>query len=153
MLIKISNFYRDNNFILISNNKFKERHLGYAENMRTLSGINCGLQSLVSYIDARNNGATPQVATTQFAGNIFNGLARNEVAYEMQRFGNPVGNTINLYAGYGNPVSNTIGTLGLMSACTPWMFFNSPCCYSYSMNYSYGMMPYGMGWGMGGFCC
>ena len=139
--------------------------MSYAENMRTLSGINCGLQSLVSYIDARNNGENPQVATANFAGNIFNGLARNEIAYEMQKFGNPVGNTINLYAGYGNPVSNTIGTLGLMSACTPWMFFNSPCCYGgfgmgMGMGYGYGygmgmgMMPYyGMGWGMGGFCC
>lgn len=131
--------------------------MSFADNMRTLSGINCGLQSLVSYIDARNNGVTPQVATAQFAGNIFNGLARNEVAYEMQRFGNPAGNLINLYAGYGNPVSNTIGTLGIMSACTPWMFFNTPCCYGgFGMGYGYGMgmMPYyGMGWGMGGFCC
>lgn len=132
--------------------------MSYADNMRTLSGINCGLQSFVSYLDARNNGIDPRIATTQFAGNIFNGLARNEVAYEMQRFGNPVGNMINLYAGYGNPVSNTIGTLGLMSACTPWMFFNSPCCYGgYGMGYGMGMMPYygmyGMGWGMGGFCC
>lgn len=129
--------------------------MSYADNMRTLSGINCGLQSLVSYIDARNNGIAPQIAATQFAGNIFNGFARNEVAYEMQRFGNPVGNMINLYAGYGNPVSNTIGTLGIMSACTPWMFFNSPyCCGGYGMGYGMGMMPYyGMGWGMGGFCC
>lgn len=130
--------------------------MSYASDMRTLSGINCGLQSLVSYIDAKNNGVPAQVATAQFAGNIFNGLARNEVAYEMQRFGNPMGNMINLYAGYGNPVSNTIGTLGLMSACTPWMFFNSPCCYGgFGMGYGcgMGMMPYGMGWGYGGFFC
>lgn len=128
--------------------------MSFANDMRTLSGINCGLQSLVSYIDARNNGVAPQVATTQFAGNIFNGLARNEVAYEMQRFGNPVGNMINLYAGYGNPVSNTVGTLGLMSACTPWMFFNTPCCYGgFGMNYGYSMGMYNMGWGMGGFWC
>ena len=35
------------------------------------------------------------------------------------------GNVINMYSGYGNPVSNTIGTLGLMGACTPWMYFNT----------------------------
>jgi len=154
---KIVNFLIITDFIYLSNNKFKERILSHAEDMRVLSGINCGMQSLVSYLDAKNNGVTPQVATAQFAGNLFNGLARNEVAYEMQRFGNPIGNTINLAAGYGNPVSNTIGTLGLMSACSPWMFFNSPCCYSSYGMMGYGMAPYygiyGMGWGMGGFCC
>lgn len=123
--------------------------MSYADNMRTLSGINCGLQSLVSYIDAKNNGVPTQIAATNFVGNIFNGLARNEVAYEMQRHGNPAGNMINLYAGYGNPVSNTIGTLGIMSACSPWMFFNSPWC-GYGM-YSPYMMNFG--WGMGGFWC
>ena len=56
--------------------------------------------------------------------------------------------TINMYAGYGNPVSNTIGTLGLMSACSPWMFFNCP-------SYMFCPPPMGfwgsMGMGFGGF--
>lgn len=131
--------------------------MSHADFMRTSTGIICGLQSLIAYQNAKADGADPRVATAQFAGNIFNGLARNEVAYEMQRYGNSFGNIMNLYAGYGNPVSNTVGTLGLMSAFTPWMFFNSPCCYGgFGMGYGYGMgmMPYyGMGWGMGGFCC
>ncbi len=119
--------------------------------MRTMTGLTCGMQSLVSYIDARQSGVPANVASVNFAGNLFNGLARNEVAYEMQRFGNPMGNLINMYAGYGNPVSNTVGTLGLMSACSPWMFFNTPCCYGgFGMGYGFGFSPM---WGMGGFWC
>ena len=119
--------------------------------MRTTTGIICGLQSYNTYLDQKSSGVEPNVAAANLAGNIFNGLARNEVAYEMARFGNPMGNLINMSAGYGNPVSNTIGTLGLMSAFSPWMFFNSPCCYG-GMGYGM-MMPYGMNWGMGGFWC
>ena len=99
--------------------------MGYAENMRILSGINCGLASLVGYANMKNNGVGTNNATAATFGNLLNGLSRNEVAYEMQKMGNPVGNNINMYAGYGNPVSNAIGTMGLMSACSPWMFFNS----------------------------
>lgn len=125
--------------------------MSHADFMRTSTGIICGLQSLNTYLDQKSSGVNPQVATTNLVGNIFNGLARNEVAYEMARFGNPAGNMINLYAGYGNPTSNAAGTLGLMTACSPWMFFNSPCCYG---GYGFGMMPYGFGgWGMGGFWC
>jgi len=119
--------------------------MGYAENMRILSGINCGLASLVNYGEQRVNGTNPQYAAINLLGNIGNGLARNEIAYEMQKCGNPVGNTINMYAGYGNPVSNAIGTMGLMSACSPWMFFNAPCQMFYSPMPMCGM--YG-----GGFC-
>ena len=119
--------------------------MGYAENMRILSGINCGLASLVNYADMRNNGVNPSYATMSLFGNVANGLARNEVAYEMQKWGNPVGNTINMYAGYGNPISNAIGTMGLMSACSPWMFFNSPCC-MYSPMPLYGFCG-GLGYG------
>ncbi|MDY6309645.1 MAG: hypothetical protein SPL73_00985 [Cyanobacteriota bacterium] len=123
--------------------------MGHAETMRTLTGISCGLQSLNSYLDARQKGQTPQVATTNLVGNIFNGLMRNEMAYDMQKCGNSAGNILNSTIGYGNPTSNAIGTLGMMSAYayTPWMFFNSPCCfnYNYSMNYSY--------FGGGGFYC
>lgn len=113
--------------------------MGFAENMRIMSNINCGLASLVSYGQQRTNGVNPQYATMNLFGNLTNGIARNEVAYEMQKFGNPVGNTINMYAGYGNPVSNAIGTMGLMGACSPWMFFNSP-------SYMFSPMPM-----MGGF--
>lgn len=129
--------------------------MGFAENMRILSGINCGLASLVNYIDMRNNGVNPNYATMSLFGNIGNGLARNEVAYQMQSMGNPIGNDINMYAGYGNPVSNAIGTMGLMSACSPWMFFNSPCCcYSPMSYYGGGMMGYNMGYGYSsGFYC
>lgn len=120
--------------------------MGYAENMRILSGINCGLASLVNYGEMRNNGVNPSYAAMSLFGNIGNGLARNEVAYEMQKWGNPIGNTINMYAGYGNPVSNAIGTMGLMSACSPWMFFNSPCMF-YSPMPMYGGFCGGLGYG------
>ncbi len=116
--------------------------MGFAENMRIMSNINCGLASLVTYGQQRTNGVNPQYATMNLFGNLTNGIARNEIAYEMQRFGNPVGNTINMYAGYGNPVSNAIGTMGLMSACTPWMFFNTP-------SYMFSPMPMGFYSGMG----
>jgi len=101
--------------------------MGFAENMRILSNINCGLASLNTYLDQRiNGGVAPQYAVMNLIGNLGNGFARNEIAYGMQKYGNPIGNTINMYAGYGNPVSNTIGTLGIMSAFNPWLFFNQP---------------------------
>ena len=122
--------------------------MGFAENMRILSNINCGLASAVGYLQQRNMGVSPAYAGGNLIGNLMNGAVRNEVAYEMQKWGNPVGNTINMYAGYGNPVSNTIGTLGLMSACSPWMFFNCP-------SYMFCPPPMGfwgsMGMGFGGF--
>ena len=107
--------------------------MGFAETMRILSNINCGLASGVSYLEMRNNGVNPGCALGNFFGNIYNGFARNEIAYGLERMGSPIGNTINLYAGYGNPVSDAIGTLGLLNACSPWMFFNMPGC----------IMPYG----------
>ena len=133
--------------------------MGYADTMRIMSNINCGLASAVSYLDQRTNGVPAGYAGLNLFGNLANGIARNEVAYEMQLYGNPMGNTVNKFAGYGNPVSNTIGTLGLMSACmfNPWMYFNS-------CNYFYNPMPMmgggyfaGMGMGfnpmMGGMGC
>ncbi len=125
--------------------------MSHADFMRTTTGIICGLQSLNTYLDQKSSGVNTPAATANLFGNIFNGLARNEVAYEMARWGNPVGNIINMYTGYGNPTSNAAGTLGLMTACTPWMFFNNPLCYS---GMGWGTMPYGYGgWGMGGFWC
>lgn len=122
--------------------------MGFAENMRILSNINCGLASGVTYLEQRTNGVAPQYAAMNLFGNLTNGIARNEIAYGMQRFGNPVGNTINMYAGYGNPVSNAFGTYALMGAVSPWMFFNSP-------SYMFSPMPMGfyggMGMGFGGF--
>lgn len=119
--------------------------MGFAENMRILSNINCGLASGVSYLEQRNQGVPAQYASMNLFGNLANGIARNEVAYGMQKFGNPVGNTINMYAGYGNPVSNAFGTYALMGAVSPWMFFNSP-------GYMFSPMPMGFyGGGMGFF--
>ena len=106
--------------------------MGFAENMRIWSGINCGLASLVGYTQMKSNGVDTNTAIGATAGNVLNGLARNEVAYEMQKMGNPVGNMINMYAGYGNPVSNAIGTAGLLGACSPWVFFNAPCTMFYT---------------------
>lgn len=120
--------------------------MGFAENMRILSNINCLLGSGVTYLEQRQQGVDATSAGINLFGNIGNGVIRNQVAYEMQSVGNPIGNTINMCAGYGNPVSNTFGTMALMSACTPWMFFNSPYCGMYSM----GMSPYGGCFG-GGF--
>lgn len=108
--------------------------MGYAETIRTLSDINCGLASLVSYGQMRNNGISPYYAGMGLVGNLANGLVRNEIAYGMQRMGNPWGNNINALSGYGNPYSNAIGTLGLMYANAPWMYFG--CCSPY-----FGTMP------------
>ncbi|MCM1339864.1 MAG: hypothetical protein NC191_09355 [Muribaculaceae bacterium] len=121
--------------------------MGFAENMRIMSDINCALASGVTYMEQKQNGVPGCYAMKNLFGNLTNGFMRNEIAYGMQRCGNPVGNNINLYAGYGNPVSNTIGTLGILGACTPWMFFNQPsymfCCPNFGF-YS------GMGMGFGG---
>lgn len=98
--------------------------MSFADTMRILSNINCGLASVDTYISQRQSGATVANASYNLFGNLINGFARNEVAFGMQCWGNPMGNAINMFAGYGNPVSNAIGTLGLMSAnCSPWMFF------------------------------
>ena len=98
--------------------------MSFADTMRIWSNLNCGLASMVSYGQMRQNGVTPYYATMGLFGNLTNGIMRNEMAYGMQLMGNPTGNTINMYAGYGNPISNAIGTIGIMSACTPWTFFN-----------------------------
>lgn len=99
--------------------------MGFAENMRIMSNINCGLASLVSYGEQRTNGVNPQYAAMNLFGNLANGISRNEVAYEMQKQGNSLGNMVNMYSGYGDSIANTLGTLRLMSVCNPWMFFNS----------------------------
>lgn len=96
----------------------------FADNMRILSNINCTLASMNSYMEQRSNGVSAQQAQFNFFGNMANGIARNEIAYGMQRHGNPIGNNVNLYAGYGSNEANQIGTMGLLSAnCSPWMFF------------------------------
>jgi hypothetical protein len=119
--------------------------MSYADNMRILSNINCSLASGVSFLDQTQNGVSTSNALGNMFENLANGYARNEIAYEMQRWGNPVGNCINMYSGYGNPVSNTIGTLGILGACSPWVYFNQPpfaFCTPYMP-----MLPFG-----GGFC-
>lgn len=95
----------------------------FAKNMFTWSNINCGLASLVSLIQQRNDGVPAGQAAINFAGNLANGFGRNSVAAQMQLYGNPTGNMINAMAGYGNPYSNFVGTTALMSACSPAMFF------------------------------
>lgn len=125
--------------------------MGFADNMRTLSNINATLASLVTYGQQRQSGVPAQTAAMNLFGNMANGYIRNDIAYGMQKMGNPVGNTINLYAGYGNPTSNYIGTTALFTAnINPWMMFN---CYSYmppmpmmggfysNMGMGFGMMP------------
>lgn len=121
--------------------------MGFAENMRIMSGINCGLASLVNFGEMRQAGVDRNYAIGSLFGNLGNGFMRNEVAYEMQKFGNPMGNLVNMYAGYGNPVSNAVGTMGLMGACSPWMFFNAPCGMFYTPSFS----PFFGGLGFGEF--
>jgi hypothetical protein len=118
--------------------------MGFAETMRILSNINCGLASGVSYLEQKQNGVSTTCALGNLFGNLANGVTRNEIAYNMQCWGNPTGNFINMYSGYGNPVSNTIGTLGLLGACSPWVYFNQPTCFLSPYT------PYGCGGGFFG---
>jgi len=114
--------------------------MGFAENMRILSNINCALASTNTYLEQTTNGVDNRYAAANLFGNLANGVARNEIAYDMQRHGNPAGNTINLYAGYGNSAANAFGTWGIMNACSPWMFFNS-YCYNTPMTMNYYSSP------------
>ena len=128
--------------------------MSYASTMFTLSNINCGLASAVSFMQDRQAGVPPQYATGRLLNNVSNGLWRNSVAYDMQMHGNPVGNNINMFAGYGNPVSNAFGTLGIMSACTPAMFFG--CCSTPMFRPMPGPIAFGHfgpGFGCGCFSC
>lgn len=124
--------------------------MGFAENMRILSNINCGLASFNTMMEQRSNGVNYTTTGLTLGQNLSNGIIRNEMAYDMQKHGNPVGNLVNMYAGYGTPEANTAGTLGMMSAymCNPWGFFNSPLC-SYMCG-PMSMTPY-MSMGMPGY--
>lgn len=117
-----------------------------ADTMNVWSGLNCTLASVVSLINDRNNGVPTNYAIANFAGNMANGLGRNMIAAQMQKYGNPMGNLINMAVGYGNPYSNFIGTTALMSACTPAMFFGC-------MPYMPPVMPFWGGFRCGGFWC
>ena len=135
--------------------------MSFADTMRVWSNLNCTLASLNSYGQDRLNGVSAGEAVTNLFGNMANGVVRNEIAYDMQLHGNPMGNVINSYAGYGNSASNAIGTMGLMTSCTPWMFFNCfpmlGCGYP-MMGCGYPMMGYSMPmmgmpmFGVYGFC-
>lgn len=114
---------------------------GYADTMRIWSDINCTLASLTSYGQQKAEGVSTGQAVANLFGNITNGFVRNDIAYMMQRHGDYLGNAVNMYAGYGNQTSNMIGTLGLMSACSPWSFFNMGMCYSPMMGYPMCGMP------------
>ena len=127
--------------------------MSYASIMKDGCNLLNALACTNTALGAITNGANPTVAITKSLGIFTYGCLRNEIAYDMQCHGNPVGNMVNLYSGYGNTVSNAVGTMGLMSACSPWMFFN---CYSYCpppMNFCSPMAGFG-GFGvMGGFWC
>ena len=134
--------------------------MGFADTMRILSNINCGLASFNTYMDMRSNGVNKGQALTSLFGNLGNGMIRNEIAYDMQRWGNPVGNVINMYAGYGTPEANYNGMAGLLCANTAFMYTMSPWmysrCYSFmpmmtmpmTMNYNFNYLM-----GCGGFIC
>ncbi len=128
--------------------------MGYAETMRILGGINCGLASIVNYAGMRQNGVDPGYAAMSLNQNIFNGIARNEMAYMMQKHGCSFGNNINMAYGFGNPVSNSFATAAFLNVSTPWMAFNycNPMMYYSPMP----MTPFcgGLGYGMSpGFWC
>lgn len=100
--------------------------MGFAENIRALSGIECLLGSAVSYSDQIKAGVPSPIASANLFGNISNGLIRNEFAYGMQKYwNNPAGNLINSYYGYGNPQANALASISMMNVCSPWLMFNS----------------------------
>ena len=49
----------------------------YADTMSLWGSINCGLASVVSLIEAKNNGVPTTNALVDFAGNMANGIGRN----------------------------------------------------------------------------
>lgn len=122
--------------------------MSFADTMRIWSNINCTLASLNTFGQQKLDGVNSGEAVATLFGNMANGVTRNEIAYMMQSHGNPMGNVINSYAGYGNPVSNAIGTLGLMTSCAPWTFFNMGMCGYPMMGCT--MPMYGMGYPMVG---
>ncbi|MBQ8459384.1 hypothetical protein IJ541_04705 [bacterium] len=141
----------------------------YASNMRLFGNINCTLASLVNWGEQRQNGVDPQTANFNFFRNMTNGMARNEIAYDMARHGNYTGINTNIIAGYGNERANAFGTTALLTLNDPYFFFAMngcmypPAMYGTHMHHM-GMVPppppmpmMGMGgfWGCpgGGFLC
>ena len=51
--------------------------MGFADNMRILSNINCGLASATTFLQQKANGVNPQYATMNLFGNLANGIAKN----------------------------------------------------------------------------
>ena len=126
--------------------------MGFADTMNILSNINCVLSSGVSFLEQKKQGVDTTTATCSLFNNIGNGVARNAIAYDMAKCGNPLGFNVNMAYGYGNPVANTCGTMAMLSVASPWMFFNSPFCgfpsYGFGMGMPFGGM-YGGGFNMG----
>lgn len=131
--------------------------MSYADTIRIWSDINCSLASLASFGQQKAEGVNTGTAVSNLFGNVANGFARNDIAYMMQLNGNSYGNALNSFAGYGNPASNMIGTIGLMSACSPWTFFNMGMCYPmggspmFGCSYNMPMMGFPM-FGINGIC-
>lgn len=128
--------------------------MGYADNMRVLSNLNCGMASLAGYLQNKADGVNTSVAANNAVGNIFNGVLRNEAGYYAYKdFGMRGVNDINLAYGYGDPAKNTAATLGILGVVTPQVFFNS-CNYNYMYSQSFGMPYMGLGMmGPGGYLC
>ena len=99
--------------------------MGYPETIRALSNINCGLASFNNYLGLRGTGHGVASSGLYAAGNVFTGVARNEIAYGMAKNGWTIGQDINMFYGYSSPQANASAMMGLMSAYTPYMFFNS----------------------------
>lgn len=114
--------------------------MGFADTMRILSNINCGLSAINNYNDLRASGNSGALAGAQATSNLFGGLCRNQIAYDMALHGNYIGQDINRYYGYGSEEANASAMMGLMIACSPYMFFNTCHYYCptpyYNINFS-----------------
>ncbi len=128
--------------------------MGYADNMRILGNISCGMGSLATYFQNKADGVNSSVAANNMIGNFMNGALRNEAGYYAYKdFGLRGVNDINIAYGYGDAQKNTAATLGILGVVTPQLFFNS---FNYNTMYTqtFGMPYMGLGMmGMGGYLC
>ena len=111
--------------------------MGYNDTMLTLSNIHCGLAGFNNYLNNRSTGAGRISSALDAGANLCFGLMRNNIAYDLsENYGCTYAHNINSSYGYGSAEENAGAMMGLMSAFTPYMFFNS---YNYCCRYpSYG---------------